>query len=302
MKVLVLGGTGYVGRSLIPRLIMEGHQVRCLVRDPNKAVSHDVETVRGDASDEAAVDFAVTGCDSIVHLIHTMGNQSENFEELDKNIATNVSAAANRHEVEQIVYLGGLGNRKLDQTPHLRSRHEVARVLREGSAPVTELRAAVIIGSGSASFEMIKTLVKRLPVMICPKWVNVKTQPIAIEDVLEYIIGSLGVLSSQSRSIDIGGPTILSYREMMLAVAKKMHLRRLIIPVPVLTPWLSSHWVNLVTSVAAPLARALIESVRSETICENDTARQMFDFDPLGFEEAVSRALAQDGPVSPIAK
>jgi uncharacterized protein YbjT (DUF2867 family) len=298
MKVLVLGGTGYVGRNLIPRLIKEGHQVRCLVRDSSKVISHDVETIRGDAGNEAAVDIAVRGCDSIVHLIHTMGNNSTNFEELDSSIASNVSAAANRHKVKQIVYLGGLGDRKLDQTPHLRSRHKVASVLREGSVPVTELRAAVIIGSGSASFEMIRALVKRLPIMICPKWVNVNTQPIAIDDVLEYIIRSLEMCSSQSQSIDIGGPTILSYREMMLAVAKQMRLRRLIIPVPVLTPWLSSHWVNLVTSVAAPLARALIESVRSETVCENDVAQQMFDVKPLGFEEAVSRALTPEDPVS----
>jgi uncharacterized protein YbjT (DUF2867 family) len=299
VKVLVLGGTGYVGRNLIPRLVKESHKVRCLVRDPGKVVSNDIETIRGDARDEAAMDLAVSGCDSIVHLIHTMGSHSINFEELDSNIATNVSISASRHEVKRIVYLGGLGDRQLAQTPHLRSRHEVARLLRKGSVPVTELRAAVIIGSGSASFEMIKALVKRLPIMICPKWVNVNTQPIAIDDVLEYIIRCLETHNAQSRSIDIGGPTILSYRDMMLAVANQMGLRRLIIPVPVLTPWLSSHWVNLVTSVSAPLARALIESVRSETVCENDMALQMFDFKPLDFKEAVSRALAEENQVSP---
>ena len=299
MRVLVLGGTGYVGRNLVPRLIADRHQVRCLVRNPDKVISKDVEVIQGDASDNTAIDRAVSGCDGIIHLIHTMGSHSTNFEELDSSIANNVSTAASRHGVKLIVYLGGLGNRELAQTPHLRSRHEVAKILRTGITPVTELRAAVIIGSGSASFEMIKTLVKRLPIMICPKWVNVKTQPIAIDDVLEYIIRSLKMHFAQSQSIDIGGSTVLSYGDMMLAVAKQMHLRRIIIPVPVLTPWLSSHWVNLVTSVAAPLARALIESVRSETVCENDVAQQLFDVKPLGFEEAVSRALDQGDPESP---
>jgi len=298
VKILVLGGTGYVGRKLIPCLLEEGHQVRCLARDPGKLISNDVEAMGGDAIDEAAMDLAVNGCDSIVYLIHTMGNHSANFEELDSRIASNVSAAANRHQVKQIVYLGGLGNRQLDQTPHLRSRHKVARVLQKSGVPVTELRAAVIIGSGSASFEMIKALVNRLPIMICPKWVNVRTQPIAIEDALAYIMRSLEMRPLQSQSIDIGGPTILSYREMMLVVAKQMQLRRTIIPVPVLTPWLSSHWVNLVTRVAAPLARALIESVRSETVCENDIALRMFDVKPLGFEEAVSKALSRKDPAS----
>jgi uncharacterized protein YbjT (DUF2867 family) len=159
--------------------------------------------------------------------------------------------------------------------------------------PVTELRAAVIIGAGSASFEMIKYLVARLPIMICPKWVNIKTQPIAIHDVLEYITRSLDIPDGLGHTIDIGGTDVLSYRDMMLTVARQMNYRRLIIPVPVLTPWLSSHWVNLVTTVSAPLARALIESVRSETVCENDTALRLFDIKPIGFEEAVARALSQ---------
>lgn len=294
MKILVLGGTGYVGRNLVPRLLEKGHQVRCLVRDPERFGSYDAEVVHGDASDETAMELAVSGCDCIVHLIHSMGSHSKQFEELDSRIANNVATVASRNKIKHIVYLGGLGSRHSAQTPHLRSRHEVARILRKGGSPVTELRAAVIIGSGSASFEMIKTLVKRLPVMISPKWVNVKTQPIAIDDVLRYIVSSLEMTIDQSRSIDIGGPTVLSYRDMMLEVAKQMQVRRIIIPVPVLTPWLSSHWVNLVTSVNGPLARALIESVRSETTCENDLARQIFDFEPLGFEEAVAKALARD--------
>ncbi|UCC44625.1 MAG: NAD(P)H-binding protein [Candidatus Zixiibacteriota bacterium] len=296
MKILLLGATGYVGSSLLPRLIRENHQVRCLVRKPIGINYDKVVLVPGDASDVDAVRSAAAGCDTIVYLIHSMSGQSKHFEEIDRAIATNVAAAAEYTGVQQIVYLGGLGNRDQAQTPHLRSRHEVGTILRSSGVPVTELRAAVIIGEGSASFEMIKALVARLPVMICPKWVSVRTQPIAIVDVLEYITRSLRMPIEHSRTIDIGGATILSYRDMMLTVARHMHRRRLIIPVPVLTPWLSSHWVNLVTRVSAPLARALIESVRSETICENDLALRLFDFRPLGFDEAVSRALAGNSP------
>lgn len=294
MKTLVLGATGYVGSNLVPRLLREGHRVRCLVRDPSKLQGLDVETVKGDASDTTTVASAVEGCDRIVYLIHSMSGGTAGFEELDRRIALNAAIAMEGSSVKQIVYLGGLGNRDVDQTPHLRSRHEVAEILRSSGVPVTELRAAVVIGAGSASFEMIKMLVARLPVMICPKWVNVKTQPIAVDDVLEYITRSLAMTETGSRTVDIGGSDVLSYREMMLAVARRMNHRRLIIPVPVLTPWLSSHWVNLVTTVSAPLARALIESVRSETVCEDDSALRLFDFTPIGFDEAVRRALGEE--------
>lgn len=292
MKTLILGATGYVGGSLFPRLIEKGHHVRCLVRDPSRLKRPDVETVKGDASDRTAVESALDGCDRIVYLIHSMSGDTDSFEALDRRIATNVAAAAAGSSVRQIVYLGALGNRREAQTPHLRSRHEVAEILRTSSIPVTELRAAVVIGSGSASFEMIRMLVARLPVMICPKWVNVKTQPIAIDDVLEYIVRSLEQPDALGATLDIGGPDVLSYRDMMQTVARQMRLRRLILPVPVLTPWLSSHWVNLVTTVSAPLARTLIESVRSETVCEDDSALRQFDFRPTGFEEAVRRALS----------
>lgn len=292
MKILVLGATGYVGSNLIPRLVSEGHQIRCLVRDPSKMPADSIEIVLGDASDTSVIESAVAGCDRIVYLIHSMGSHSTSFEELDRIIATNVANAAGNRSIEQIIYLGGLGSKELAQTPHLRSRHEVARILRTSGVPVTELRAAVIIGSGSASFEMIRYLVARLPVMICPKWVNRRTQPIAIDDVIEYLSRSLNMSGEKSQTIDIAGPDILSYKDMMLTVARLMGRRRLIIPVPVLTPWLSSHWVNLVTPVAAPLAMALIESVRSETVRENDLALRLFDFKPIGFEEAVKRALA----------
>lgn len=291
MKVLILGSTGYVGSNLIPRLLNDGYQVRCLARDPKKIESDQVEIVTGDATDKSIIAKSMIGCDKIVYLIHSMSTSSSQFEDVDKHIAKNVADEAKNAGISQIIYLGGLGKKDVDQTPHLRSRHEVAKILRSSGIPVIELRAAVIIGNGSASFEMIRDLVKHLPVMICPKWVGVKTQPIAIDDVLEYISLILKKTVDSGYALDIGGADILSYRDMMLSVARNMGLRRLILPVPVLTPWLSSHWVNLVTSVSAPLARTLIESVRSETICENDRALKMFDFKPIGFDKAVKKAL-----------
>jgi len=291
MKILVLGSTGYVGSNLIPRLLREGYQVRCLVREPNKLKSDQVEVVVGDATDKTIVAKAVKGCDKIVYLIHSMNASLTQFENIDRRIAENVADEAKNDGIAQIIYLGGLGKKDINQTPHLRSRHEVGTILKSGGVPIVELRAAVIIGTGSASFEMIRALVTRLPVMICPKWVRVKTQPIAIDDVLNYIMRILGKPADSGYALDIGGADILSYRDMMVTVARHLGLRRLIIPVPVLTPWLSSHWVNWVTSVSAPLARALIESVKSETVCENDQALKMFDFKPIGFDEAVNRAL-----------
>lgn len=295
MKTLILGGTGYVGRQLIPRLIQAGHEIRCLVRDPGRLDLDAVDLVKGDALDRASVETAVTGCDRIVFLIHSMTSGRGRFEDLDGRIAGYVAEAAATAGIKQIVYLGALGNKDSVQSSHLRSRHEVAAILRSGGVPVTELRAAVIIGAGSASFEMIRSLVIHLPVMICPRWVNVNTQPIAIHDVLEYLTRSLNESDALGKTLDIGGPDVLSYREMMLEVARQMNRRRLIIPVPVLTPWLSSHWVNLVTPISASLSRALIESVRSETVCTDHTARALFDFSPQSFTAAVAAAL-EDKP------
>ena len=291
MKIAVLGASGYVGSRLVPRLQANGWQVRCLVRSLEKGAIDGAEIVVGDATDLRSVERVLDGVDRVVYLIHSMDQGTGKFEELDHRIARNVAQAAGRLGVKQIVYLGGLGRRGQSQSAHLRSRHTVAELLRSGTAPITELRAGVIVGAGSTSFEMIRFLVSRLPVMICPRWVNVKTQPIAIDDVLEYIYESLINPDALGKTIDIGGPNILSYRDMMLTVARQLGRRRLIIPVPVLTPQLSSHWVNLVTPVAAPLARALIESVRSETVCDNDRALRMFDVEPVGFDRAVRDAL-----------
>lgn len=296
-KVLVLGATGYVGGRLVPRLLEKGYQVRCLVRDRRKLDSRvwakDVEVIQKDLLDEAIPTEAFADTDIVYYLIHSLMAGEKRFEDLDRRVAASVAQAAAAGGVQRIVYLGGLGRRDANQSKHLRSRHEVGNVLREGLVPVTEFRAAVVVGSGSVSFEMIHHLVNRLPLMICPRWVFTRTQPIAIRDVLNYLLDCLERPATRGRIIDIGGPQVTTYRDMMQIVARVLNLKRLLLPVPVLTPALSSYWVNLMTPIPASIARTLIEGLRQETVCENKDALDLFDIKPLGFEEAVRLALAR---------
>jgi len=296
MNILILGSTGYVGGRLVPRLADQGYHLRCLVRDRGKADDRawppGVEIIEGDVLEPASLEKAMQDIEVIYYLIHSMAAGEERFENLDRTAAANVAKAASAAGVKRIIYLGGLGKRDTDQSPHLRSRHEVGNILREGPVPVTEFRAAVIVGSGSISFEMIHHLVNRLPVMICPRWVYTLTQPIAIADVLRYLVACPEYPESAGQILDIGGPKVLSYRDMMLMVARVLGLRRWLIRVPVLTPRLSSYWVNLVTPIPAHIARALIEGLRYETVCENDRAREIFDFDPISLAEAIERAVS----------
>ncbi|MDH4158396.1 MAG: SDR family oxidoreductase, partial [candidate division Zixibacteria bacterium] len=294
--VLVLGATGYVGGRLVPRLLGHGHRVRCFARDPRKLAGRSwasrVEIIPGDLLQLETLGPAMKDIDCIYYLVHSMASGEKVFENLDRAAASNVAVAAAQSRVRQIVYLGGLGKRGTEQSPHLRSRQEVGNVLRSTGVPVTELRAAVIVGSGSLSFEMIHHLTNRLPVMICPRWVYTRTQPIAIQDVLRYLIESLDNDQAAGKVFDIGGPEVLTYRDMMLTIARVLGLKRWLIPVPVLTPRLSSYWVNLVTPITAGLARPLIEGLRHETVCENRIARDVFGFEPITFEHAVQQALA----------
>lgn len=295
--VLVLGATGYIGGRLVPRLRQRGHKVRCLVRDVSRARgrvwAERADIYEGDILQPESLSAAFAGVEVVYYLVHSMAAGRRAFEELDRLGARNVAQAAGEARVARIIYLGGLGRRDRIQSRHLRSRHEVGDTLREGTVPVTEYRAAVVVGSGSLSFELIHHLVNRLPVMICPRWVYTRTQPIGIGDVLAYLIQAIEKPETAGKSIDIGGPNILSYRDMMLTVARELGLRRLLIQVPVLTPRLSSYWVNLVTPIRTQAARMLIESLRYETICENSLAQEYFDIRPLPFEETVRRALAR---------
>ncbi len=294
MNILILGATGYIGGRLVPRLAGAGHSVRVMARNPEKAESRGwtgVEILTGDVLNPADLDRACAGIEAIYYLVHSMAAGEAKFEDRDRRAAGNTAGAASRAGVGRIIYLGGLGKKDEVTSSHLRSRHEVGDILRSGKVPVTEFRAAIIIGSGSASFEMIHHLVNRLPAMVCPKWVLIRTQPISIRDVLRYLIDCLGIPGTTGRAIDIGGPEVLTYRDMMLRIAKVLGLHRYILTVPVLTPRLSSYWVNLVSPIPMPLARVLVESLRHETVCEDGSGMDLFNFRPGGFSEAVERAL-----------
>ncbi|WP_220040298.1 NAD(P)H-binding protein, partial [Nonomuraea aridisoli] len=296
-RCLVTGATGYIGGRLVPELLGVGHAVRCMVRSPDRLRGRPwcgrVEVGVADATDPLRTGRALEGVDVAYYLVHTMGS-GRGFAERDRAAATAFAAAAREAGVRRIVYLGGLTPGG-EVSPHLRSREEVARILLDSGVPTAVLRAAVIIGSGSASFEMLRYLTERLPVMTTPSWVRTRTQPIAIRDVLRYLVGCAGLPPGVHRAFDIGGPDVLTYAGMMRGYAAVAGLpRRWIIPVPALTPRLSSLWVGLVTPVPARVARPLVESLRNETICrEHDIARHVPD--PPGglvaFEQAVDLAL-----------
>ncbi|MFI6655039.1 SDR family oxidoreductase [Streptomyces sp. NPDC050523] len=298
---LVTGATGYIGGRLVPELLAAGHRVRCLARSPGKLRDHpwsgQAEVVKGDVTDAGSVAEAMRGIDVAYYLVHALGT-GDSFEETDRRAARIFGEAARAAGVRRIVYLGGLTPSRVPErelSPHLRSRAEVGRILLDSGVPTTVLRAAVVIGSGSASFEMLRYLTERLPVMVTPSWVRTRLQPVAVRDVLRYLVGSAGMPPDVSRTFDIGGPDVLTYRDMMLRYAAVAGLpRRIIVPVPVLTPSLSSHWVGLVTPVPASIARPLAESLRHEVVClEHDIARYVPDTDrqPIAFDEALRLAL-----------
>jgi uncharacterized protein YbjT (DUF2867 family) len=292
---LVTGATGYVGGRLVPRLLEAGHRVRCLTRDPSKLELDpwraQVDVVRGDVLDPESLKTALQGCDYAYYLVHSMGHAAD-FGDTDRIGAENFRVAADGAGLRRIVYLGGLGQAEDEAlSKHLESRHEVGRVLAAGSTPVTEVRAAVIIGSGSVSFEMLRYLTEVLPIMTTPKWVRTRCQPIAIRDVLEILTG---VLDDEpvDRVLEVGGPEVLTYEEMMQIYAEEAGLRkRIIVPVPVLSPGLSSRWIGLVTPLPVGVARPLVDSLRNEVIVTDDSLAQVLDHHPMGYREAVQRAL-----------
>ncbi|MFD1663649.1 SDR family oxidoreductase [Streptomyces caeni] len=301
LRCLVTGATGYIGGRLVPELLAAGHSVRCLVRSPHRLRDHpwadEVEVVRGDVTDPASVAGAMRGMDVAYYLVHALGSGSD-FEQTDRRAAQVFGERARAAGVRRIVYLGGLtpaGVPERELSPHLRSRAEVGRILLASGVPTTVLRAAVIIGSGSASFEMLRYLTERLPVMVTPRWVRTRIQPIAVRDVLRVLVGSARMPGDVNRAFDICGPDVLTYREMMRGYAAIAGLpRRLILPVPVLTPRLSSLWIGLVTPVPPSIARPLTESLRHEVVChEHDIARFVPDppGHPIGFDAAVRLAL-----------
>lgn len=295
-RVLVAGATGYVGGRLVPELLAAGVEVRCLARSPAKLGgrpwSDRVEVHRGDVTDAASLAGALAGVDAAYFLVHGMGGTGD-FAAQERMGAAAFRDAAAAAGVRQIVFLGGLGDDSTALSAHLRSRHEVGRVLADGPVPVTELRAAVIIGSGSASFEMLRHLTDVLPVMVTPRWVRTRCQPIAIRDVLGYLVGVLGRPEAFGRVLEIGGPDVVTYAEMMQLYARAAGLRRrLLVPVPVLSPRLSSLWVGLVTPIPAGLARPLVDSLRNEVVVRDHTAEALVPRRLLPLEEAIALALA----------
>ena len=295
--ILLTGATGYVGGRLLHRFEAEGLPVRCLVRRPAlfpRDRPPTTEIAGGDVRDPVSLAAAMTGVATAYYLVHAMG-ASDNFEARDREAARVFGEAAAAAGVRRIVYLGGLGDDRAELSPHLRSRHEVGRILRASGVPVVELRASIILGSGSLSFEMIRALVERLPFMVTPRWVAVLAQPIGIEDVLRYLRAALDLPGDAGRIYEIGGPDRVSYGDLMTEYARQRGLRRVRVAVPVLSPRLSSLWLGLVTPLYARIGRKLVESICHPTLVR-DPAPALDDFAirPIGVREAIARALANE--------
>ena len=293
--VLLTGASGYVGGRLLKVLESAGQPVRCLARRPEfllPKVGPTTQIIAGDVLDRGSLVPALSGVDTAYYLVHSM--TTEDFEEADRLAAQNFADAAQETQVRKIVYLGGLGDSDSGLSPHLRSRQEVGEILRSSGKCVIEFRASIIIGSGSLSFEMIRALVERLPVMITPKWVDVPAQPLAIDDLMQYLVRVLELPGLKNQIFEIGGPDRISYAGLMREYARQRGLRRWMIRVPVLTPRLSSLWLGLVTPVYARIGRKLIDSIRNPTVVNDHAAEKAFAIRPMGVREAIANALRNE--------
>ncbi|WP_038512904.1 SDR family oxidoreductase [Amycolatopsis japonica] len=299
MRCVVLGATGYVGGRLVPQLLEAGHEVRVVARSPEKVAEEPwrdrVDVERGDVTDPASIETALTGCEVVYYLVHSLARKD--FVDVDREGAKTVAEAAKAAGARRLVYLGGIVPDDEELSPHLASRAEVGRVLLDSGVPAIVLQAAVIIGSGSASFEMLRYLTERLPAMVTPRWVRNRIQPIAIRDVLHYLVHAAELPSEVNGAFDIGGPDVLTYLDMMRRYAVVAGLpRRAVVPVPVLTPWLSAQWVNLVTPVPKAIAVPLIESLVHEVVCHDHAIAEHIPDPEAGlthYERAVELALSR---------
>ena len=291
--VLLTGASGYIGGRLLKALEAAGWPVRCIARRPDflrPRVAPSTEVVQADCLDRNSLASSMTGVHTAYYLVHSMGSPGQ-FDQEDRQAAQNFAVAARESGIRRIIYLGGLGNEDQALSAHLRSRHEVADILRSSGIPTIEFRASIVIGSGSLSFEMIRALVQRLPVMICPRWVDVKAQPIGVEDVIAYLMEALELPVEQSSVFEIGGTDQVSYGEIMQEYARQCGLRRWMVSVPVLTPRLSSLWLGLVTPIYARIGRKLIDSMRNPTLVRDPSALTIFSVKPKGLREAIERTL-----------
>ncbi len=300
MKVAVTGATGYVGGRLVPALTEKGYEVRCLVRNPRKLDDRPwrddpkVEVVTDDISDPARLTENLAGCEAAYYLIHSMQASGKEYAEKDRKLAETFAKAAKQAGVKRIIYLGGLGEMGENLSEHLVSRREVEQVLEAADVPVTTFRAAMIMGSGSASFEILRYLVERLPIMITPRWVKTECQPVAISDVLYWLVKCLEVPETSGQTLEIGGKDVLQYRELMHIMAEELKLpKRVIIPLPVFTMRLSSGWIGLVTPVSYNIARPLAEGMRNKVVVTNDLTQKLMPYEAMGVRESIRRALVR---------
>ena len=295
-RILLTGATGYVGGRLLRVLTERGYNVRCLTRHPENLSHWDagrIEVVKGDVLEPASLTDAFEGIETAYYLVHSM-DAGGSFEDKDRKAAQNFAEAARSAGIKRIVYLGGLAHDEDDLSEHLRSRQEVGEILRASGVTTVEFRASIILGSGSLSFEIIRALTDRLPVMVTPKWVSVKAQPIGIEDVLSYLVAALDLELIESAVFEIGGRDRASYAEIMREYARQRGLKRFMVPVPVLTPRLSSLWLALVTPVYARVGRKLIASIKNESVADTSAARRAFAIEPRGLRESIQRALINE--------
>lgn len=296
--VLLTGATGYVGGLLLPLLERQAVSVRCLVRNPGKIsrTNESTRVVRGDVLDARSLEQAMQGVHTAYYLVHLMSG-SKDFEREDRQAALNFAQAAKRAEVRRIIYLGGLGDDADPKlSPHLRSRHEVGEILRQSGVEMIEFRAGMVVGAGSLSYQLMKSLTDRLPVMLCPKWLSTLTQPIAVDDVLAYLLAAKDLPAGESRIFEIGGTDVVTYADLIREYAKLKHLRRWLIFVPVLTPYLSGLWLALVTPASFEVGRHLIEGLKNPTIVQDRTALSVFSIRPMGVRQAIEKAMGSDGP------
>jgi uncharacterized protein YbjT (DUF2867 family) len=292
--VLVTGATGFIGKRLVRVLLEEGYSVRCLVRKPDILLPPGATAAKGDLLEPLGLDAAFRGIDTAYYLVHSMGGGRAGFERRDRQAAEYFTSAAEKGGVRRVIYLGGLGETGAGLSEHLASRMEVAQILKKGKFLTTVLRAAVIVGSGGASYEMIKALVEKLPLMITPRWVSTRCQPIAVSDVIGYLVGCLKEERTAGDTFDIGGPEILSYRDMMERFGRIEGKTILILPVPFLSLKLSSYWLGLFTPVKPSVAMPLIEGVRNEMVCLDLRIRELVPMQLIGYDEAIRAALEEE--------